>query len=523
VRHSVLVLAAGSVAVGLVSEQVAFDWEDPWLWLPDLITGWTVLGSGIAVWATRRARGAAVLLLATGAAWFLALAPEALYLHRGPLVHLLLTFPGWRPRGRLQSAAVATGYVAAVATPLWTGRWSAVLLCAGLVAAVVVGIWPRGRSSLPVRVAAVAAGVFAVDVAATALLPSSTLAVPELLVYETAVSGICVVLAAVLVTATEGDVTDLVIELTEDPGGRRTDDLAGVLGDPSLVVGYWSAAESVFLSPGGAVVPTDRADGRAVTFVGSPSAPSAVLVHDPETLREPAVGDAVARATRLARSHVELQDELRVRRDELAASRQRLLLAADRERTHLSEQVMTGPVARLYAVSAELERASVGALPAPDDQTHLHRAAEHLARVLDELDTLSSGLMPLELRDGGLASALDALCGRAALPVELDVDTLALSDEIATAAYFVCAEALSNAVKHSRADRVRMLARTRDGRLVLEVADDGVGGADVHGSGMVGLVDRVETLGGTVAVHSPPSLGTRVRATLPLTTAVMRP
>ena len=117
-RRSVVAMAGAAVVLGLAAEAVAYDWDAPERWLPDLVVGWTMLGAGIVVWAVRRARGAAVLFMVTGVTWFVGFTAATLYLHRGPLVHLLVAFAGWRPRTRLDAAAIVVGYVAAVVAPL---------------------------------------------------------------------------------------------------------------------------------------------------------------------------------------------------------------------------------------------------------------------------------------------------------------------------------------------------------------------------------------------------------------------
>ena len=122
-RGVVLLTAAAAVGVGVLGETVAFDWDEPRLWVPDLVVGWTLLGTGLAAWAYRRDRGTGVLLGVTGLAWFLGFSSATLYLHRGPLVHLIVAFAGWRARSRLDLAAIAVGYVAAVVPGVWRSEW----------------------------------------------------------------------------------------------------------------------------------------------------------------------------------------------------------------------------------------------------------------------------------------------------------------------------------------------------------------------------------------------------------------
>ena len=144
-------------------------------------------------------------------------------------------------------------------------------------------------------------------------------------------------------------------------------------------------------------------------------------------------------------------------------------------------------------------------------------AEEQLARTLDELRDLAAGLHPGGLVEAGLADALASLVVRSPVPVQLRVPDVPPTEEIATAAYFVCSEALANVIKYAVASRVVISITQSSDRLFVEVADDGVGGAVIGGgTGLRGLADRVEALGGRLDVDSLPGLGTRVTAELPL-------
>jgi signal transduction histidine kinase len=144
-----------------------------------------------------------------------------------------------------------------------------------------------------------------------------------------------------------------------------------------------------------------------------------------------------------------------------------------------------------------------------------------LRSALDELREMSRGIHPSILSEGGLGPALRALARRSTIPVELDVTTeRRLAEPIEVAAYFVTSEALANATKHAQASHVEVSLRLRDGGLLLSIRDDGVGGADIgRGSGLVGLQDRVEALGGTITINSPRGGGTLLVVTLPLDVA----
>ena len=135
-----------------------------------------------------------------------------------------------------------------------------------------------------------------------------------------------------------------------------------------------------------------------------------------------------------------------------------------------------------------------------------------------ELREISRGIHPAILSEAGLGPALRTLARRSTIPVDLDVTTdTRLPEPIEAAAYFVASEALANAAKHAQASHMEVSLATRNGSLVLSIRDDGIGGADPgRGSGLVGLRDRVEALGGTIRIDSPPSGGTSLVVTLPI-------
>jgi PAS domain S-box-containing protein len=205
-------------------------------------------------------------------------------------------------------------------------------------------------------------------------------------------------------------------------------------------------------------------------------------------------------------------------RQELAASRARIVQAADEERRRLERNLHDGAQQRLVALSLELrlaERRLATGDPAAGDL--LRHAMADLADALEELRELARGIHPAILSDKGLVPALEMLGARAGLPVELCAELEErLPGPVEAAAYYLVAEALTNASKHARASRVRVAVEQADGGAVVEVADDGIGGADLNGgSGLRGLRDRVEALGGTLDVSSPEGEGTTLTARLP--------
>jgi signal transduction histidine kinase len=205
-------------------------------------------------------------------------------------------------------------------------------------------------------------------------------------------------------------------------------------------------------------------------------------------------------------------------REELAASRARIVEAGDAERRRLERNLHDGAQQRLVATSLSVRLAANRAEGDPQLHAMLGRAGEELTRALEELRELARGLHPAVLSDHGLRAALQTLADRAPVPVLVDValDDERLPEQVEAAAYYVVAEALTNMAKHARASEARVRVQRADGHALVEVADDGVGGADAKGgSGLRGLVDRVEALGGRLTVSSPAGAGTRLRAELP--------
>jgi signal transduction histidine kinase len=206
-------------------------------------------------------------------------------------------------------------------------------------------------------------------------------------------------------------------------------------------------------------------------------------------------------------------------KSELAASRRRIVAASDDARRRIERDLHDGTQQRLVSLGLAV-RVAQSSLPSDlnDLRSELSRIATGLAEAVEELQELSRGIHPAILAQGGLAPTLRTLARRSAIPVALDIrmDTR-LPAAIEVAAYYVMSEALANAAKHAQASRIDISVTARDGRLMLSIRDDGIGGAGrSRGSGLVGLTDRVEALGGSISIESPPGAGTRVTAELPL-------
>jgi len=203
-------------------------------------------------------------------------------------------------------------------------------------------------------------------------------------------------------------------------------------------------------------------------------------------------------------------------RAELAASRARIVMSADETRRRIERDLHDGIQQRLVSLALHL-RAAQASEP-HELRTQLDRIADGLQGALDDLREISRGIHPAILSEGGLGPALKVLARRSAIPVEVDVLIQSrLLPPVEVAAYYVVSEALTNAAKHARASVAQVSVQPRNGRLHLSVRDDGCGGADpAQGTGLIGLTDRVQALGGTITIHSPMGEGTTLRVDLPI-------
>jgi signal transduction histidine kinase len=313
-------------------------------------------------------------------------------------------------------------------------------------------------------------------------------------------------------------VGELVVHLEEAPVDGLRDEIALALEDPTLELGLFIPDRGIYVNAASAELSLpSHEDDRGLTFVEHDGAPLAVLVHDPTLREEPKLVEAVAAAARLALVNARLHAEVRSQLETVQESRARIAAAADDERRRIERDLHDGAQQRLVALALEL-RSAQRQLDGSDDADVarlLASTADELQVAVEELRELAQGIHPGILTQGGLLHALEALAARAPLPVTIDATEERFSPEIEATAYFVACEALTNAVKHAQATRASIGARRENGHLVIEIADDGRGGADPGGSGLRGLSDRVEARGGRLVVESTAGSGTRVRGEIP--------
>jgi len=254
-------------------------------------------------------------------------------------------------------------------------------------------------------------------------------------------------------------------------------------------------------------------EDRAVTLIDRNGAHVAALLHDPSVEDERKLLDAVTAAADIALENGRLHADLRARLEELRGSRARIVQAADKERQRLERNLHDGAQQRLVALSLELSLMESEAGGDP----RLDQARREIAASLDELREIARGIHPAVVTGHGLAVALEQLAARASIPVRLTVKVSGRFPEpVEVAGYYVVSESLTNVSKYAEASAATIEVSQTNGLLLVEVADDGIGGADTErGTGLRGLADRVEALGGRLRVWSPDGGGTRVRAEIP--------
>ena len=310
---------------------------------------------------------------------------------------------------------------------------------------------------------------------------------------------------------------DLIVELHADlaPADLR-DALARTLRDPSLELAYWLPDFYTYVDVDGRPIDIDSR-GRAITLIERKGELVAALLHDPSLQDEPELLAAVTAAAGIAVENGRLEAELRARLEELKGSRARVIEAGQKERQRLERNLHDGAQQRLIALSLQLSLLEQRLGDQPDATARLDDARHEIALSLEELRAVARGIHPAVLSGHGLAVALESLAGHADVPVQLAVEIDGrLPEPVEVAAYYVVAESLTNITKHARATDASVGVARMNGDLVVEIVDDGIGGADTeHGSGIRGLADRVEALGGRLRVWTPVGGGTRVKAEIP--------
>jgi signal transduction histidine kinase len=313
-------------------------------------------------------------------------------------------------------------------------------------------------------------------------------------------------------------VADLMLELRGDPPPKALRAaLARALKDPGLTLAYWLPDFHTYVDLDGKPVDLSQEEGRTATVLDRNGSRVAALVHDKALDDEPELLEAVGAAAGISLENARLQAELRARLVELTGSRARVIDAGQKERQRLERNLHDGAQQRLIALSLQLSLLEQKPGQQPDVRAELDQARREIALSLEELRDVARGIHPAVLTGHGLKVALESLAARAPVPVRLTVDVeQRLPERVEVAAYYVVAESLTNIGKHAEARDASVRVAKTHSRLLVEVVDDGVGGADTEaGSGIRGLADRVEALGGRLRVWTPRGGGTRVEAEIP--------
>jgi signal transduction histidine kinase len=296
--------------------------------------------------------------------------------------------------------------------------------------------------------------------------------------------------------------------------------LREILDDPTLEIFWWDWEQECYVDVLSEPV-VGRVSGQVVTLVDYETRKIGANAHDLRLLERPEFLKSFVPTLRIAMERDRLHRDLVRKVDELRASRARLVKVADEERRRLERNIHDGAQQRLMVVLLALRRLEQRVAEDPELAAIVTPARQELQDAITDLRELARGLHPPRLAQYGLAAAVRAASLRSSIPVELDLELDDdLPDEIAVNAYYVCAEAVTNTVKHAQATKVWITIVKQPSALTVDVRDDGIGGATIDGdpdsTGLKGLVDRVEALDGRVQVISPTGEGTRLVATFPL-------
>ncbi len=449
------------------------------------------------------------------------------------LIHLLLAFPGGRLVSRLDRVVVRSFYavvplaalLAVVAGYPVLGRisqpvfdievpaaGSIYLACLVIGSALVIRRWflgghARRRSMSPVFWPMVPITVFFV----LTVFPLLLVALPVGCLIGLLRSGLDM-----------SSVGDLVVKLS---GGLAPEQLqpalARALHDPSLEVAYWLPAQEWFADLEGRRIELPTGDSeRAVSVLGDSMSPVAALIYDSSLVDEGQLVDTAAAAVHLALENARLQVQLRAQLEEVRQSRARLVEAADNERQRVERDLHDGAQQQLVTLLLSLQDTKAEAMRRADHETAtlIDANIAALREALGELRELARGIHPTILTQAGLVPAIRSLTERCPIPVDVtgELGAARLAPPLETALYFVVSEAITNAVKYSKGRRMCVSLGRHSGFAVVEVSDDGVGGADLSvGSGLRGLTDRVAAVGGRLIIKSDHAGGTTIHAEVP--------
>jgi signal transduction histidine kinase len=540
------------------------------VWALDLFTaaGLVYVAAGLVAWWRRPSNWLGAIMVAGGLSWLAValantgpgvLVAVGIVLARLPLavlVHLLLAFPSGQLRTRAARWTAAAGYLVAVglqvpqylfapaaspggalaatASPALASAGTWVQDCAGIATMAVTALIlagrvrqaarPQRRVLLPLDLYGIIA-LLLIPLLPNVIQPLTGLSPDITVAVQVVVLGLVPVAFAAGVLrggfARTGEIQELGAWLGADAGGRLPveEALARALGDESVQLAYWMPVRLAYIGADGSPLPLPPAgSGRAAAEISTGGRRIGAIIYDATMIADPELVLAAGRVVAIAVDRQRLTAELLASQAALRESRARLVEAADAERRRIARNLHDGLQTKLVLLALEAQQLAghPGASPAAAGAATALR--ERIDAAAAELRELVHAVMPAALIERGLAAAAEDLADRMPVPtrVEIGVDGV-LPDSVSATAYFVLAEGLANAVKHARAAKLEVrIARDQD-RLVVEVRDDGVGGAASGdgGLGLRSLADRVNALDGRLLVDSPAGQGTNLRAELP--------
>lgn len=566
--HAALIALAGaSLAVGVI--EIAMNLVEPagpvWAVVAFIVVAWVYAAAGLAAWWRRPSNRIGRVMMLGAAAWLAAgllnsgvpaLIAVGMVMATAPLavaVHLLHAFPSGRLMGGPARFTVAAGYFVAIVLqaplylfepnpPPYDWLWIADrpdLLAAGSTvqslagAAVMIAttvllarrVWAAEPGRRRVLLPLFSYGIFAVlsvPLAVNVIGPLLGLSPVERAVFQLVVmAGLPVVFAFGVLSgrfARTGEIEELGAWLgaADDSRTALTEALAGTLGDPTLRLAFWVPDRDGYVDAAGMPIAVLPSSGkRASVEINLADHRVGAIVYDPVLVADEELVQAAGRVVAIAADRDRLTAELRSSREALRLSRARIADAGDRERRRVARDLHDGLQVRLLLLALQAQDIAAAHPEATAQAVELRTGIDVAAA---DLRGVVQSIMPAALIERGLAAATEDLVDRLPLTTELTIEVPdgKLPEIVENAAYFIVAEGLANALKYSGAERLSVRMAYRSGTLTVEVSDDGVGGAQpTSGSGLRGLMDRVDVLGGNLRVISPVGHGTTVVAELP--------
>ena len=509
-----LIVVASSALSGVVVDAH----DSSWRGALDAASGVALAACGVTLVSRLPQRRPGLWLMAASVAWFAgtvipSVVPAGAFgtvmvltLHRGPLVQGVVAVVSPRARSWLTSLAVGLAWITAAVGPLARLDAMSVILGA-LVAAAGLSFLRDGRREPLTAVAVVSACAYGAVLAIPAALRLDGIEADRtaVSVYMLVVAAVALALTVAARRARESSVTALAIDLGDRPDGstlRRA--LASAVGDPMLAVGIWLEDERRYVDePGQTLIDASVELGTPLVVDGRRVG---VLLHAPSTSYSAGVVDDAASVAALAVENVRLEADAKRGLEELEAARRRIVEQTHEQRRLIGDQIARGADRHLAAAEEQLRRAE-RALRDP-------ALAEQLVDARASILSLATGLDASLPPEDRLRVAAERRTMRSPVPVGLRFERIDLPEEWQHALLLVFAEAVTNAVKHSRCARIVSELCAIPGGVRMKITDDGVGGANADGFGLRGLSDRVMALGGSVEVVSRPGRGTTISATI---------